>query len=77
MTKICKNAIHAGYTFSVDERKTERERMQRDARARRFYEVVENGRDKTTGKSYADWSLLCLEHDMIRRVLDGNNKCAG
>lgn len=44
---------------------------------RMVHECVENGRDKTTGKSYADWSLLCIEHDMIRRLLDDNNEGAG
>lgn len=44
---------------------------------RMVHEVVENGRDKTTDKTYSDWSLLCLEHDVIRKVLDENNESAG
>lgn len=44
---------------------------------RMVYEVVENGRDETKDKAYADWSLLCLEHDIIRKVLDKNDESAG
>lgn len=49
VTMICKNAIHAGYTFSVDERKAEQERMQMDARARRFYETMAKGDENGNG----------------------------
>lgn len=50
VTKICKNAIHAGYTFSTDERETGQEGMQRDARARRFYEMVAKGDKNDNGR---------------------------